>query len=89
MIVVSDTSPLTNLAAIGQFNLLRQLYNEVHIPDGVWEELNAEGKRWPGSVEVAAADWVQRHAVKNQSLVTALRRDLGQGEAEGIRPYRK
>jgi len=84
MIVVSDTSPLTNLAAIGQFNLLRQLYNEVHIPDGVWEELNAEGKRWPGSVEVAAADWVQRHAVKNQSLVTALRRDLGQGEAEGI-----
>jgi hypothetical protein len=29
MIVVSDTSPLTNLAAIGQFDLLRQLYGEV------------------------------------------------------------
>jgi len=25
MIVVSDTSPLTNLAAIGQFDLLRRL----------------------------------------------------------------
>ncbi len=84
MIVVSDTSPLTNLAAIGQFGLLRQLYAELHIPEGVWEELNAEGKRWPGRDEVEAADWVRRHAVQNQSLVTALRRDLGQGEAEGI-----
>ncbi len=26
MIVVSNTSPLTNLAAIGQFHLLQQLY---------------------------------------------------------------
>ena len=48
MIVVSDTSPLTHLAAIGQFGLLRQLYIGLHIPEGVWEELNAEGKRWPG-----------------------------------------
>jgi hypothetical protein len=84
MIVVSDTSPLTNLAAIGQFSLLHQLYTELHIPEGVWEELNAEGKRWPGRDEVEAADWVRRHTVQNQSLVTALRRDLGQGEAEGI-----
>ena len=84
MIVVSDTSPLTNLAAIGQFDLLRQLYTELHIPDGVWEELNAGGKRWPGADDVAAASWVKRHTVQNQSLVTALRRDLDQGEAEGI-----
>ena len=84
MIVVSDTPPLTNLAAIGQFDLLRQLYEELHIPEGVWAELNAEGKRWPGADEVEAASWVKRHAVQNESLVTALRRDLGQGEAEGI-----
>lgn len=32
MIVVSDTSPLTNLAAIGQFGLLRQ-----HLCAGCWE----------------------------------------------------
>lgn len=31
MIVVSNTSPLTNLAAIGQFDLLRRLYTELHI----------------------------------------------------------
>jgi predicted nucleic acid-binding protein len=32
MIVVSNTSPLTNLAAIGAFDLLRQLFCEIHIP---------------------------------------------------------
>jgi hypothetical protein len=84
MIVVSDTSPLTNLAAIGHFDLLRQLYHEVHIPEGVWAELTAQGKRWPGAVEVMQADWVQQHRPKNQPLVIALQRDLDQGEAEGI-----
>ena len=84
MIVVSNTSPLTNLAAIGQFDLLRRLYSQVHIARGVWEELNAGGKRWPGCEEVANADWIERHAAQNQALVTALRRDLDRGEAETI-----
>jgi predicted nucleic acid-binding protein len=84
MIVVSNTSPLTNLAAIGQFDLLRRLYSGLHIPDGVWDELNARGQRWPGRDEVATADWIERHTVQNQALVTALRRDLDRGEAESI-----
>jgi len=33
VIVVSNTSPLTNLAAIGQFDLLHQLYGDLHIPE--------------------------------------------------------
>lgn len=84
MIVVSNTSPLTNLAAIGQFDLLRHLYGQVHIAQGVWEELNAGGTRWPGCAEVAQASWVERCTVQNQDLVTALRRDLDRGEAETI-----
>lgn len=84
MIVVSNTSPLTNLAAIGQFDLLRRLYAEIHIADGVWNELNAQGKRWPGTDHVASATWIQRHHVRNRILVNALQRDLDQGEAESI-----
>lgn len=84
MIVVSNTSPLTNLAAIGQFDLLRRLFGQVHIPDAVWSELNADGKRWPGSLEVEKAAWITRHSIQNQPLVTALSRDLDQGEAESI-----
>lgn len=84
MIVVSNVSPLTNLAAIGQFDLLRRLYSSLRIPIGVWDELNAGGQQWPGRDEVARADWIEQHTVQNQDLVIALQRDLDRGEAESI-----
>ncbi len=81
---MSATPRLTNLAAIGQFELLRILYQEIAIAQGVWDELNAKGKQWPGRNEVAAAGWIHRHDVQNQILAAALRRDLDRGEAESI-----
>jgi len=40
---------------------------------------------WPGSKEVASATgWIKRHSVRNQLLVSALRRDIARGEAESI-----
>ncbi len=84
MIVVSNTSPLTNLAAIGQFDLLHKLYSEIYISNGVWNELNAFERPWPGSKEVAEADWVHRHTVGNHLWVSTLRSDIDRGEAESI-----
>lgn len=84
MIVASNTSPLTNLAAIQQFELLSRLYETIHIPEAVWEELNSQNTQWPGSTGVAAADWVEIHNVRNQSLVQVLQRDLDQGESQCI-----
>ncbi|HSS77240.1 MAG TPA: hypothetical protein VLV54_10900, partial [Thermoanaerobaculia bacterium] len=54
MIVVSNTSPLTNLAAIGHFDLLRKLFGEIHIAHGVWATLRGH----PGTeiaVQIPAA----------------------------------
>jgi len=45
VIVVSNTSPMTNLAAIGQVALLRQLYGVVYIPEAVYRELRAGESR--------------------------------------------
>lgn len=57
----------------------------MHIAEGVWDELNASGKKWPGCLEVMeATNWVSRSTVKNQDLVTTLRQDLDRGEAESI-----
>ena len=84
MIVVSNTSPLTNLAAIGQFDLLHQLFQELHIAEGVWQELNAGGHAWPGSREVANASWIHRHEPGDQALMIALEENLDRGEAETI-----
>jgi predicted nucleic acid-binding protein len=79
MIVVSNTSPLTNLAAIGQFDLLRRLYGKVIIPQAVWEELNFGGTAWPGSAEVENASWIEIQAVQDQRLVLVLKGDLDRG----------
>ena len=57
MLVVSNTSPLTNLAAIGQFELLHRLFEEIHIAESVWNELNAMNRRWPGAEEVSGSQW--------------------------------
>ncbi|MEZ5600505.1 MAG: hypothetical protein R3F36_05665 [Candidatus Competibacteraceae bacterium] len=56
MVTISNTSPLTNLAAIGQFDVLRALYGGLLIAEAVWAELNAGGRFWPGCHEVAGAD---------------------------------
>ncbi|MCP4288065.1 MAG: DUF3368 domain-containing protein [Gammaproteobacteria bacterium] len=82
--VVSNTSPLTNLAAIGQFHLLEALFGQIHIADAVWTELNACERSWPGRDEVAEAAWISRQRVENRFLVRALALDLDRGESESI-----
>lgn len=84
MIVVSNTSPVTNLAAIGRFELLRKLFGEIHIAQGVWEELNWGGRRHPGSQEAENASWVHRREVSDRAVTALLRRDLDLGESETL-----
>jgi len=83
VIVVSDTSPITNLAAIGQLDLLRQLFQKVIIPESVYHELTAFGGQHPGAI-VSSLDWIEIQSTSDQLLVTALRIELDNGEAEAI-----
>jgi hypothetical protein len=83
VIVVSNTSPITNRAAIGQLDLLRQLYQTVVISEAVCRELTADGGRYPGAV-VQTLSWVAVQQVANSAVVTALRLELDEGEAETI-----
>jgi predicted nucleic acid-binding protein len=40
MRTVSDTSPVSNLAIIGQINLLREQFDKVSIPQAVFNQTN-------------------------------------------------
>jgi predicted nucleic acid-binding protein len=84
MIVVSNTSPIINLAVIDHLNLLHQLYSEVIIPRAVYNEIVIAGEGQPGAVDIKGARWIAVKDVTNQALVTALRLDLDDGEAEAI-----
>lgn len=55
MIVISDTSALTNFAAIQHLHLLPQLYDRVTIPEAVYRELADIVPPVPGTVEVQTA----------------------------------
>ncbi|WP_306557917.1 DUF3368 domain-containing protein [Nostoc sp. 'Peltigera malacea cyanobiont' DB3992] len=87
MIIVSDTSPITNLAAIGQLDLLRQLYSSVIIPKAVYNEMVGVNKIVPGAVEVQTLSWIQTQTVVNSLQVTEIQENnenIHLGEAEAI-----
>ncbi len=86
MPVVSNTSPILNLAIIGRLSLLHEQFGEIWIPPGVLDELRIE-ENIPGSGamrKAIEAGWLQTKGVEDQALVRVLRRELDRGEAEAI-----
>jgi hypothetical protein len=84
MTVVSNSTPLIYLAAIGRFDLLRALYGRLRIPCAVYEEVVIQGTgRW-GAAETAGASWIDQHTVADQAKVTSLQIHLHGGESEVI-----
>ena len=48
MSIVSNASPLINLARIGKLGLLQELYGELIIPEAVWPHYTwVHGLKWP------------------------------------------
>ncbi|MCW9682368.1 DUF3368 domain-containing protein [Dolichospermum planctonicum UHCC 0167] len=87
MIIISDTSPITNLAAICHLDLLRQLYSSVIIPKAVYNEMVGVNKIVPGAVEVKTLSWIQTQAVVNSLQVIEIQENnenIHLGEAEAI-----
>lgn len=82
MIVVSDTSPLLNLAVIGQLELLHLLYGD--IPQAVYDELVDTGADMPGSNTIQSTSWITVKHVENRLLVASLKLQLDEGEAEAL-----
>ncbi|MDK3157420.1 DUF3368 domain-containing protein [Kamptonema cortianum] len=86
MIVVSDTSAITNLAAIDHLNLLPLLYRQVLIPEAVYRELVDIDPPVPGSIEVQTATWLEVKLIANREIVERLQSEvrLDPGESEAI-----
>jgi uncharacterized protein len=84
LIVVSDTSPVLNLARISRLELLPLLYHQVLIPSAVHEELTASRRDLPAMIDLASAPWLIVAAAEDQNRVQKLREDLDPGEAEAI-----
>ncbi|BAZ06565.1 DUF3368 domain-containing protein [Calothrix sp. NIES-3974] len=86
MIVISDTSAITNLASINKLALLPLLYQQVIIPEAVYRELVDIEPPVPGSAEVQAASWLEVKLITNREVVERLQTEvrLDPGESEAI-----
>jgi predicted nucleic acid-binding protein len=76
MIVVSDTSCISNLLTIGKADLLAELFGEVIIPPTVERELRRFHSALPAFLNVVAP--------ARNDFVARLSRELDAGEAEAI-----
>ena len=86
MLVVSNTSPVMNLAVVDLLSLLREQFGEVVVPAGVIEELRLDTD-YPGTEKLRQAiseGWLRQETAENQQLILALKRELDNGEAEAI-----
>lgn len=84
MTIVSNTSPITNLAGIGQLDLLRLLYGNIIIPQAVYNEMVGISKTVPGTLEVQSRSWIIVQRVTDSTQVETLQATLDQGEAAAI-----
>lgn len=84
MIVVSDTSALSNLALVNHLWLLEAIYQTVIIPDMVARELSAASN--PTISAVLQLTWIQTRSLTNSQLADQLQqnRGLDTGEAHAI-----
>jgi predicted nucleic acid-binding protein len=84
MIVVANAGPLIALARIEQFNLLRSLYGQLHIPPAVRDDVVISSRGRPGEEEVRVSPWIHTVEVRDVTAVQLLKERLDAGESEAI-----
>ena len=83
MIVVSDTTPISELTKVGYLDLLPELFGEIVIPQGVYDELTTG--QHPAVKIVQDLSWLNVVEVENKQAVAKLQQlgklDFGESEA--------
>ena len=89
MVVVSNSSPLIYLAALGDFELLPQLFGEIQVPSAVWTEIVEQGAGFPvqsAVIQAVAQAWLRVTPLRPpMETIHAEGRRLHLGEMEVIR----
>jgi len=85
MTVVSNTSPISNLAAIGQLSLLQQVYGSITIPQAVADEIAKVATVYTQAASIPNQSWIAIQTVNDTTTIERLRGEkLDAGESEAI-----
>jgi uncharacterized protein len=66
MIIISDTSLISNLLLIDQLPLLKALYEQLIIPESVFQEIKALTTFGIGTSFIQVADWISVQSVRDR-----------------------
>jgi predicted nucleic acid-binding protein len=85
MVIVSDASPIIALALCDKLDLLDTLFDQVCIPQAVFNELTVPNKLKVNEI----TEWIKPRViiVKNTATVAALSLNLDLGESEALALY--
>lgn len=86
MPVVSNTSPIWNLASIERLELLRDQFSDVRIPHDVLQELQV-GHEYPEAARIQRAmtdTWMRVESLTHPYLQRSLMLEIDRGEAAAI-----
>lgn len=84
MIVISDTTALSNLIQINELELLQKIYFEIRIPAYVHRELLVLEELGIQISEILDKEWIHVEEVENTPLLEKIILELDRGEAEAI-----
>jgi predicted nucleic acid-binding protein len=82
--IVSNSSPIINLAVIGRLELLKKFWGRIIIPEAVYQEIVIDGGDRAEVQEIKNANWIVVEAITDRNLVLALSQKLDKGESEAI-----
>jgi uncharacterized protein len=80
--VVSNTTPIISLLKIGKLEILKDLYDEIYIPQEVFNEIEA-GKHKKYYLNLLTFEWIKIEQIQDRKSI-AYFLDLDKGEAEAI-----
>ena len=85
MIIISYTTPIITLLKINQLDLLQKLFQEIYIPESVYDELTQNLKYISESEIIKNSKFIKKESIKDHQAVSLLKRatglDLGESEA--------
>jgi len=82
MIIVADASPLISFAILNKLDILNKVFDDILIPNAVYNEITQKNKPYTGELKNFAKDKTKE--VNNKLAVELLQKDLDLGESEAI-----
>lgn len=82
--VIANSSPLIHLARLERLDILFSLYQEIVIPEAVFEEIVVNGHQRPGSLAIrqhCEEKLIHVKKITDEKLFRAFKRELDYGEA--------